>query len=172
MKKNYILIFSGVLMVGALSMQKTSYVTLEKYIAKNAHKYSGGSPAGKTGAPGEEPACTACHGGSTQSGITENNFILLDGINPTTNYLPGNTYSVALTMSSNPTKKGFQATAWTSGNVMAGSFTGQAGNTAISTAVYKMYANHTSSSMHRSAGFILLKDSPSPAWHTIRHSFN
>jgi hypothetical protein len=48
-------------------------------------------------------------------------------------------------MSSNPTKRGFQSTALTATNIMAGGFTGQAGNTSINGGA-KKYANHTSGS--------------------------
>jgi hypothetical protein len=48
-------------------------------------------------------------------------------------------------MSSNPAKRGFQSTALTASNTMAGGFTGQAGNTSINGGA-KKYANHTSGS--------------------------
>jgi hypothetical protein len=48
-------------------------------------------------------------------------------------------------MSSNPAKRGFQATALTGANTMAGTFTAQAGNTSVN-GTTKKYANHTSSS--------------------------
>lgn len=105
---------------------------------------SGGVSAGKTGAPGEQN-CTTCHSGSVQDGANENILSLLDGTTPVTTYTPGQQYTVSLAMSSNPIKKGFQATALTSANVMAGTFTGQAGNTSINGSS-KKYANHTSTS--------------------------
>jgi hypothetical protein len=105
---------------------------------------SGGAAAGKTGAPGEQN-CTACHAGTAQDGANENLLTILNGTTPVTQYTPGQQYTVTLSMSSNPTKKGFQATALTSSNVMAGAFTGQSGNTSIS-GTSKKYANHTASS--------------------------
>jgi hypothetical protein len=105
---------------------------------------SGGAAAGKTGAPGEQN-CTACHSGTAQDGANENLLTILNGTTPVTQYTPGQQYTVTLSMASNPTKKGFQATALTSSNVMAGAFTGQSGNTSIS-GTSKKYANHTSSS--------------------------
>lgn len=105
---------------------------------------AGGSAAGKTGAPGEQN-CTSCHAGAAQNGSNENIFTVLDGTNPVTTYVPGQQYTVTLAMASNPSKKGFQATALTSSNTMAGSFTGQAGNTNIN-GTTKKYANHTSAS--------------------------
>ncbi|MFM7667690.1 MAG: choice-of-anchor V domain-containing protein, partial [Bacteroidota bacterium] len=91
---------------------------------------SGGAAAGRTGAPGEQN-CTACHAGTAQDGANENVLTLLDGSTPVTTYSPGQQYTVALQMTSDPVKKGFQATALTSTTAMAGTFTGQSGNTNI-----------------------------------------
>ena len=114
------------------------------HIYKKSPLNSGGAPAGRTGAPGEQN-CTACHSGSVLNGDTENLLTLSNGSNPVTNYTPGQTYTVSLVMNSNPTKKGFQSTALDANNNMAGTFTGQAGNTSIN-GVTKKYANHTSMS--------------------------
>jgi len=141
MNKKYLLPLAGIVMIGALSFQHSDNFKIEKYI----HKSSGGSPTGKTGAPGEQ-TCVSCHAGTAQNGATENVFILLDGLSQTTTYMPSTTYTATLTMASSPAKKGFQAIALTSANANAGSFTGQAGNTAISSSGSKKYANHTSSS--------------------------
>ena len=105
---------------------------------------SGGAGAGRTGAPGETN-CTSCHAGTAQDGANENILTLLDGTTAVTQYAPGQQYTVTLGMTSNPTKKGFQATALTTTNTMAGTFTGQVGNTSIN-GTTKKYANHTSSS--------------------------
>jgi hypothetical protein len=105
---------------------------------------SGGAGAGRTGAPGES-SCTGCHAGTAQDGANENILTLLDGTTAVTQYTPGQQYTVTLGMTSNPIKKGFQATALTSSNVMAGTFTGQSGNTSIN-GTTKKYANHTSTS--------------------------
>ena len=115
----------------------------------NIHKSplnGGGAAAGKTGAPGESN-CTSCHSGSTQNGSTENILTVLDANNnPVTSYTLGAAYTVTLGLSSNPSKKGFQATALkTSDNTMAGSFTATSGNTFVNGSA-KKYANHTSQS--------------------------
>ncbi len=115
----------------------------------NIHKSplnGGGAAAGKTGAPGESN-CTSCHSGSTQNGSAENILTVLDANNnPVTSYTLGAAYTVTLGLSSNPSKKGFQATALkTSDNTMAGSFTGTSGNTFVNGSA-KKYANHTSQS--------------------------
>jgi len=107
---------------------------------------SGGSTAGRTGAPGEQN-CTSCHSGSTQAGTTENQFNIFDANNNlVTAYTLGTSYTVTLGMASNPAKKGFQATVLkTSDNTMAGDFTGLSGNTSVNGSA-KKYANHTSQS--------------------------
>jgi hypothetical protein len=125
-----------------ISLQHVNNGSIESY-HKKPHN-SGGSTAGRTGAPGESN-CTACHSGTALDGANENLLTLLDGTNPVTTYTPGQQYTVALSMSSNPLKRGFQATALTSANTMAGTFTGQTGNTSIN-GTAKKYANHTSSS--------------------------
>ncbi|MFN5148509.1 MAG: choice-of-anchor V domain-containing protein [Flavobacteriia bacterium] len=144
MKKNYILSLSGILLIGALSLQKSGDLKIEKFFAKNGHKFfSGGAAAGLTGAP-TEGNCTSCHSGSVQSGSAENVLTVLSGATPVTSYTPGQTYTVTLVMSSNPAKKGFQATAWDLSNTMAGTFTAGT-NTAINGTI-KNYANHKSTS--------------------------
>lgn len=97
-----------------------------------------------TGAPNESN-CTQCHSGSVQNGDTENVLTILSGGTPVNTYIPGQQYTVNLLMSSNPVKRGFQATALTTTNTMAGGFTGQSGNTSINGGA-KKYANHTSGS--------------------------
>ena len=105
---------------------------------------AGGSPAGKTGAPGEGN-CTGCHAGSTLDGTSENVLVVTTGGNVVTDYIPGATHQVSLTLSSNPSKKGFQAIVLDSNNDMMGDFNAGSG-TSISSQGSKKYANHTSSS--------------------------
>lgn len=121
-----------------------------KNVFESAHVYqmspknSGGAPAGRSGAPGEQN-CTACHTGNVNNGSSENILVVLNGVTPVSAYEPGQQYNVNLLMTSNPTKKGFQSTALDATNAMAGMFTGQAGNTSIN-GTTKKYANHTSTS--------------------------
>ncbi|MEY3237562.1 MAG: hypothetical protein RI883_1663 [Bacteroidota bacterium] len=149
MTKNYILSFSAIVILGAVSFQKSGDFKVEKYFAKNGHLKSGsGQLSARTGAPGEAN-CSSCHGptiSNLPNDVTENNLMLLSGVTPVTSYVPGTTYSVALNMTSNPAKKGFQATVLTSTNVMAGTFTGVTGNTSVFTASARDYANHTATS--------------------------
>lgn len=144
MKKHYILPLAASVLVGALSFQKSGNFTVEKYFAKNGHKLnSAGAAGGKTGAPGEV-SCISCHNGTALDGISENVLMVLDGATPVNSYVPGTTYTVALSMSSNPAKKGFQATALDGTNSMAGSFTASANTNVIGTT--RKYANHKSTS--------------------------
>jgi hypothetical protein len=125
----------------------TSFLWNNKEVIRG-HKFipsnGGGAAPGKTGAPGEGN-CTQCHSGAVQDGTAENVLLITQGGVPVSNYTPGQQYNVNLSMVSNPVKRGFQATALNSSNLMAGSFTGVAGNTAINGST-KKYANHTSTS--------------------------
>jgi hypothetical protein len=142
MKKVIVLVSSAIVLIGGMSLNQQSSFKIEKYKA-GMHKNAAGAPTGQTGAPGENN-CTSCHSGAVQSGATENTLTVAQGLTPVTAYVPGVTYNIALQMTSSPAKKGFQVTALTSGNVMAGSFTAGA-NTAI-TGTTRKYANHKSTS--------------------------
>ena len=142
MKKVLLSIGSCAALSLLISLQHVNNGTIESFHKTPSN--SGGAGTGNTGAPGEQN-CTACHSGTAQDGANENVLTLLDGSTPVTTYTPGQQYTVALVMSSNPAKRGFQATALTSANAMAGNFTGQAGNTSVN-GTTKKYANHTSTS--------------------------
>ena len=142
MKKVLLSIGSCGLLSLLISLQHVNNGSIETF-HKKPHN-SGGAAAGKTGAPGEQN-CTSCHAGTAQSGANENILTLLSGTTPVTSYTPGQQYNVNLSMVSNPAKRGFQATALTSANAMAGTFTAQAGNTSVN-GTSKKYANHTSAS--------------------------
>lgn len=144
MKKIYILPLTATVLLGALSFQRSGNFKVEKYFAKNGHLLNAnGAPTGKTGAPGEV-SCTSCHSGTALDGISENVLMVLDGATPVNSYTPGTTYTVALSMSSNPAKKGFQATVLDGTNTMAGSFV--ASTTTQISGTTRKYANHKSTS--------------------------
>jgi hypothetical protein len=108
-----------------------------------------GPSGGQSGAPGEQN-CTSCHNGSSLDGSTENQLIINNDIGfGITQYTPGATYAVNLSMASNPSKKGFQVTALNPANEMAGNFVA-GGNTQIKTATIsgaqRKYVTHKSSS--------------------------
>lgn len=144
MKKVYLSLIAPLVIVGVISFQQSSDFSVEKYLAKNGHILNAsGAPAGQTGAPGEQ-TCTGCHSGTALAGANENTLVVANGTTPTLVYTPGMTYNILLTMASNPSKKGFQATALTSSGAMAGTFTAGL-NTTISGST-KKYANHNSMS--------------------------
>lgn len=121
---------------------------MEKYLEKNGHTLNaGGAVTGKTGAPGESN-CTECHVGTTLDGTGTNVLTVLNGASPVSNYVPGTTYNVTLSLNSGDVKEGFSSTVLDlSTNSMAGSFTGANGfGTAISSASGRDYATHTASS--------------------------
>lgn len=108
-----------------------------------------GPAGGKTGAPGEQN-CTSCHSGATQNGANENLLIINNDIGfGITQYTPGATYTVNLSMASNPAKKGFQVTALNAANSMAGNFI-EGANTQLKTATIsggqRKYATHKNTS--------------------------
>ncbi|MFT5600037.1 MAG: hypothetical protein ACI9N1_000269 [Flavobacteriales bacterium] len=80
--------------------------------------WSLGPPPGKTGAPGEN-TCTDCHNGNILSAIGVVTFSFSDTNNY---YLPGNTYTIVVSVPSSDTTTGFQMTARSSANLTAGSF--------------------------------------------------
>ena len=142
MKKSYILITVLMISVAFFSFQHSSVTELGIYNS-DAHKSASGNQIGLTGAPGESN-CTNCHVGSTQDGSNENVVTFLDGINPVTEYTPGSSYTVSLTMNSNPAKKGFSSTALDGTNTMAGNFTGEAiGGTQDFSSATRTYVSHT-----------------------------
>ena len=143
--KRYTLTITSVLALSVLFSFRNHSVKVEKFNYSAAHLKNGnGSPAGKTGAPGET-SCTSCHNGTAQSGSTENAFVMFDATTtPVTSCVPGQMYAISLSMNSNPSKKGFQATALDANGNMAGTFTAGL-NTAIN-GTTKKYANHKSTS--------------------------
>ncbi len=155
MKKSYLLIAIGITSIAFIGMQKSGVEKIEKYFAKNVHvKHAAGALAGKTGAPGDAN-CTQCHSGQTQDGTAQHTFTVLEGLNPITNYVPGNTYNVSLQLATHDVKEGFEAIVLdTQNDAMAGSFTGNNGvGTQIVSAGGKDYATHTSGSNSSSNQF-------------------
>lgn len=65
---------------------------------------TGGASAGNTGAPGENN-CTQCHSGTVQAGAGFNVLEWADGISE---YTPGETYTIQLSMTDASSKNGFQ----------------------------------------------------------------
>ena len=155
MKKSYLLVAIGITSIAFVGMQKSGVEKIEKYFAKNVHvKHSGGALVGLTGAPGDAN-CTQCHLGQTQDGTAQHTFNVLQGLNPISNYVPGNTYNVTLQLATHDVKEGFEAIVLdTQNDAMAGSFTGNNGvGTQIKTSGSKDYATHISGSNSSSNQF-------------------
>lgn len=133
----------------ALTFGMLSFRTTHLSGFQAAPQDNNGPAGGKTGAPGEQN-CTSCHSGTAQSGTNENLLVINDDLGfGITQYTPGATYTVNLTMASNPAKKGFQVTALNGANAMAGNFVAGS-NTQLKTATIsggqRKYATHKSSS--------------------------
>jgi hypothetical protein len=143
MKKNYVFTFALLIGVGMISFQKSGVRQTNKN--QISHRYNGGSPTGKTGAPGEGN-CTSCHTGTVMTGSSENIFTLVDASGAISSYIPGQTYQIELALSSNPVKKGMQVTVLDANNQFAGSFTPATGGVNFTTGNGKTYANHAAAS--------------------------
>jgi hypothetical protein len=105
MKKTY-LSFSALFVLGLIGFKHQQ--SMEAYGVFNSERFhqlnSGGASAGNTGAPGESN-CTACHSGQVQAGAGLNVLSFGDGI---TAYVPGQTYTLQLSMQDASNKNGFQ----------------------------------------------------------------
>lgn len=127
-----------------MSAYTPDYVQVDKYDAALAPSFTGGAPASRTGAPGESN-CTSCHAGSVLDGSNENVLDLKFQGNSVTNYMPGETYTVHLSMASAPNKKGFQATVLNGGNNFVGQFSAMSSNGVQTlSGMGRSYAGHTS----------------------------
>lgn len=122
MKKNYF--FIGLLLASGILVSFSGKENLENVqkFTKNFHLLNaGGSPGGRTGAPGDGN-CTSCHSGTVQSGSGFNIVTLTNGGTAVTDYQPGTTYQVNVTMSTTNAKNGFEIVALNPSNTAAGTF--------------------------------------------------
>jgi hypothetical protein len=141
MNKNYTLF--GVLIAASISFAWQKSNLSEQIEGYAAHKYPSGSPAGRTGAPGESN-CTSCHSGTAISGSTENIFSVKENGNLVNSYQPGTQYTISLEMASNPSIKGFQATVFNASNQFVGTFSSPNSGVKIDPGSNgKKYANQT-----------------------------
>ena len=146
MKKNY---FFAALLLGSVSFfafQTTENAELTKSIS-NFHLTSGGSPGGKTGAPGDG-TCTDCHSTAVTGASADNSLTIATGVTPVTNYTPGQTCNVAVVLnnSTGGVGHGFECLPLNSSNALAGSVTASAaGGTENVTSGGKQRVTHTNS---------------------------
>lgn len=114
MKKNYF--FYGMLFCIPLS----SY-----FLMSSASGMSGAL----SGSPGDGGVtCNACH---SSQGVNFNAVANITTNIPPTGYVPGNTYSISVSVTSTSTKHGFQLTAETPSNAKLGTFTAGTGNQVV-----------------------------------------
>ena len=147
MNKFYILPSLALVSLGFFAFQQATSPgngVVEKF--KKEHLQSSGGQSGLTGAPGESN-CTQCHSGTVLSGTGQNIVTFLSGVTPVTSYTPGNTYTISLSLTSNPGKRGFSAVALTPSNTNAGSSIGAGiGGTQNFTSAGRQYVSHTTTS--------------------------
>ncbi|MCJ8288321.1 MAG: hypothetical protein HRT58_03240 [Crocinitomicaceae bacterium] len=143
MKKSYILSSLALASLGFFAFQQAEMESgiVQKF--SKEHRFSGGGQSGLTGAPGEAN-CTQCHSGTTQDGSTQNSVLFLSGTTPVTEYTPGDTYTVTLSLASSPAKSGFSATALDATDTKAGTLIGAGvGGTQNFSASGRDYVSHT-----------------------------
>ena len=138
------IIFPALLIIGYVSLN--AFVNSSaKFTVHNQQNtfFTGGAPAGKTGAPGEVN-CTGCHAGTANDGSTTSG-IAFSGTN--SEYQPGVTYNMTLSINNGSSKNGFQVVALeNAGNTNAGALiVTDATNTASVTGLGNTYINQTAS---------------------------
>lgn len=136
----YLFIVAGAFMI--FSAQISNNGKVELFHSLDLQKNSGGAPVAKTGAPGEG-TCTSCHTGSVMDGSNQNILKVLDGGVEVTEYVPGVTYQVSLSLATGNVKEGFGSTVLTSSNTAAGTFPGSGlVGTNLSVSGGRHYATH------------------------------
>lgn len=110
------------------------------FVVEQAMTSSGGPPPNHTGAPGQSN-CTACHGGTVNSGPATRSLVFNGNPNLTT-YVPGQTYTAVLTISQSGIGTfGFQMISRNANNTNVGTFIATNTN---ETQVSNGYFQHTS----------------------------
>lgn len=144
MKKSLLIITGaiGLTTVGLFSFNSKGEIS--KFHAVDAVVNSGGSPSGRTGAPGEV-TCTSCHSGTILDGNGGVNVLeLTAGGNE---YVPDEINSMQLTFNEASNKNGFQLVVLNPAEEMAGSLVvTDATNTKFVTSAFlgREYITHTS----------------------------
>lgn len=146
MKKSYILSSLALASLGFFAFQQAENETSIVQKFSQEHRFSSGGQSGLTGAPGEAN-CTQCHSGSTLAGDTQNTLTVLSGTTPVSEYVPGDTYSVTIALTSSGSKVGFSSTSLDGTDVKAGTLIGAGiGGTQNFSAAGRDYVSHTSTS--------------------------
>lgn len=153
MKKNYFLLALLFAAGSSLAFMRPGNTSGKVDAYNNTlHANAGGSPVGKTGAPGDQN-CTQCHSGAVQSGQGINSVIVADGFTPVSSYQPGMTYNVAVSLTTSSNRNGFQIVALNSSNAQAGSITiiPSSGTQLLNGSAGKKYVTHTSTGNQQSS---------------------
>ena len=103
MKKN---ILSTLVLTAVFAVVIIGTTTLTESGTMSAYANTGGSPGGRTGSPGDNSNCTACHSGTINSGL---GVASIASTIPASGYVPGQTYTITSTISQNLINKfGFE----------------------------------------------------------------
>ncbi|PCI93796.1 MAG: hypothetical protein COB15_15630 [Flavobacteriales bacterium] len=103
MKKN---ILSTLVLTAVFAVVIIGTTTLTESGTMSAYANTGGSPGGRTGSPGDNSNCTACHSGTINSGL---GVASIASTIPASGYVPGQTYTITGTIFQNLINKfGFE----------------------------------------------------------------
>lgn len=94
-----------------------------------------GAPAGYTGSPADGQTCGSCHGVTT----TEANNVLSSNV-PVTGYVPGQTYTITVTISGTTARKGFEVSPQNANGQLVGSVAAGSGSKLLNS----KYITHSS----------------------------
>lgn len=140
LKKNHFLSLRNQLLL--LSALAISYVVFQSRSSGAANNGLGDV----TGGPLSWGNCNACHAGGAWI-VTNSIWVFEEGTsNIVSNYTPNTTYDITLVVSSMSPRKGFQMTALTNANVMAGSFSSPGAGSQLIVDNGVTYHEHTSAS--------------------------
>lgn len=124
------------------SLVKSLFLLLLLSVSYYSFTNGGGAPAANTAAPGDGN-CTNCHGGTLiTSGPNWNNVSITSNI-PAGGYTPGTSYTITVSHTQAGINKfGFQFTALSPSNTMAGTLSSGSGSQTVSSGP-KTYVTHT-----------------------------
>lgn len=111
-----------------------------------------GAPAGYTGSPADGQTCGSCHGVTT----SEASNILSSNV-PVTGYVPGQTYTITVTVSGTTARKGFQVSPQNANGQLVGSVAAGSGSKLLSS----KYITHSSAKTSTSSVWTFSWTAPS-----------
>jgi hypothetical protein len=101
-----------------ISLALITGMLLIDFNTRDVHSNNGGSPAGKTGSPGDNSDCSSCH---STSGTPVTGAILITSNVPTGGYISGNTYQITVRAAHATFNKfGFQISPQTNSGALVG----------------------------------------------------